>query len=77
MHHLYTRIPANFYRIILHSEVDDITMALVPDQAYANLIANLLAKNFKLRAGEKIVVTPTQMRRDTIPEASKSSFVII
>lgn len=62
MHRTYARIPANFYRISLHTETDNMTMALVPDQNHANLIAQLLNESYGLRAGERILVTPTVIR---------------
>lgn len=62
MHRTYTRIPAHFFRISLHSGVDQMTLALVPDQEHAHLIARLLTKNYGLRKGENIIVHPTIIR---------------
>lgn len=62
MHRTYTRIPAHFFRISLHSGIDQMTLALVPDQEHAHLIAHLLNENYGLRKGENIVVHPTTIR---------------
>ncbi len=62
MQRTYARIPAQFYRISLHSEMDNMTMALVPDQNHASLIAQLLIENYGLRKGETITVTQTVVR---------------
>ena len=62
MQRIYARIPAHFYRVSLHTETDDMTMALVPNQEHATLIARLLTENYHLREGERIVVSPTVMR---------------
>ncbi len=62
MHRTYARVPAHFYRISLHTDTDNMTMALVPDQDHANLIAHLLNENYGLRAGERIMVSPTVIR---------------
>ena len=62
MHRTYARIPASFYRISLHTDTDNMTMALVPDQEHANLIARILIENYGLRQGERIVVAPTVIR---------------
>ena len=62
MHRTYARIPAHFYRISLHTDTDNMTMALVPDQNHANLIAQLLSENYGLRKGERIMVVPTVIR---------------
>ncbi|HEU0187035.1 MAG TPA: hypothetical protein VFR06_03985 [Gallionellaceae bacterium] len=62
MHRVYARLPAHFYRISLHTEEDNMTMALVPDQDHAHLIAKLLTENYKLRDGERIIVAPTVVR---------------
>lgn len=63
MHRLYARIPAHFYRICLNFEEDHMTMALVPSQEHAHLIAKLLTENYKLRPGERIVVAPSLVRQ--------------
>lgn len=62
MHRTYARIPATFFRISLHTEKDNMTMALVPDQEHAQLIAHLLSENYGLRKGERILVAPTVIR---------------
>lgn len=62
MHRTYIRLPANFYRVSLHTEIDNMTMALVPDQNHAHLIAHLLIEHYGIRKGETIVVTPTVIR---------------
>ncbi|HCI12396.1 MAG: hypothetical protein A2063_01735 [Gallionellales bacterium GWA2_60_142] len=62
MHRTYARIPAHFYRINLHTDTDNMTMALVPDQNHAHLIAQLLSENYGLRKGERIMVVPTVIR---------------
>jgi len=62
MHRTYTRIPTHFFRISLRSGIDQMTLALVPDQEHAHLIAHLLTKNYGLRKGENIVVHPTVIR---------------
>jgi hypothetical protein len=62
MHRTYARIPAHFYRISLRTDTDNMTMALVPDQNHANLIARLLSENYGLRKGERIMVAPTVIR---------------
>lgn len=64
MQQLFARIPANFYRVSLITEDDNLTMALVPDLANAHLIAKLLTENYKLRPGERIVVAPSMVRPD-------------
>ncbi|MDH2916541.1 MAG: hypothetical protein PXX77_06640 [Gallionella sp.] len=64
MHRTYIRIPAHFFRISLHTESDNMTLALVPDQVNANLIARLLKKHYGVRKGESILVTPTVIRHD-------------
>ena len=46
MHRTYIRIPAHFYRISLHTAVDNMTLALVPDENHANLIAGLLNEHY-------------------------------
>lgn len=60
----YIRIPAHFYRVSLHSAVDSMTMALVPDENHANLIARLLNEHYGVRKGETIMVTPTVIRHE-------------
>ncbi|OIQ89418.1 hypothetical protein GALL_286820 [mine drainage metagenome] len=62
MHRTYLRLPAHFFRISLHTEVDNVTLALVPDQNHANLIAQLLNEHYGIRKGETITVTPTVIR---------------
>ncbi|MEW5904304.1 MAG: hypothetical protein AB1722_08190 [Pseudomonadota bacterium] len=62
MHRTFIRVPARFHRVILHTEADSMTMALVPDENHANLIAHLLREHYGLRNGEKIVVVPTVIR---------------
>jgi hypothetical protein len=62
MHRTYIRIPAHFYRVSLHTDLDNMTMALVPDENHANLIAQLLREHYGLRKGESIIVTPTVVR---------------
>jgi hypothetical protein len=64
MHQLFARIPAHFYRVSLLSEDDLMTMALVPDQEHAHLIAKLLTENYHLRPGERIIVAPSMVRPD-------------
>lgn len=62
MYQTYKRIEAHFYRVSLHSETDNMTMALVPDMEHAHLIASLLTKNYRIHPDEKIIVTPTVIR---------------
>jgi len=62
MHRTYIRIPVHFFRVSLHTETDNMTMALVPEQNHANLIAQLLKEHYGLRKGETILVTPTVIR---------------
>jgi hypothetical protein len=62
MHRTYVRIPAHFYRISLHNAADSMTVALVPDENNANLIAHLLTEHYGLRKGERIEVTSTVIR---------------
>ena len=62
MHRTYARVPADFFRISLHTGIDQMTLALVPDQEHAHLIAHLLTVNYGLRKGENIVVHPTIIR---------------
>jgi hypothetical protein len=64
MHRTYIRIPAHFYRISLHTAVDSMTLALVPDENHANLIAGLLNEHYGVRKGESIMVTPTVIRQE-------------
>lgn len=64
MHRTYIRIPAHFYRISLHTAVDSMTLALVPDENHANLIAGLLNERYGVRKGESIMVTPTVIRHE-------------
>ena len=70
MHHVFARIPAHFYRISLISDKDNMTLALVPEQEHANLIAKLLEAHYGLRKGERIVVTPSIIRPADAPEVS-------
>lgn len=74
MHRIYARIPAHFYRISLHTEEDDMTLALVPDQIHANLIARLLCENYHLREGERIMVAPTAVRPDSVQKTHQIEF---
>lgn len=62
MHRTYIRIPAHFFRVSLHTETDNMTLALVPDQNHANLIAHLLNEHYGIRKGETITVAPTVIR---------------
>lgn len=63
MHRTYVRIPAHFFRVTLHNAaMDNMTLALVPDEENANLIAHLLTEHYGLRKDERIVVTPTVIR---------------
>jgi len=62
MHRTYARVPAHFFRIILNTENDSETLALVPGQENANLIAHILNENYGLRKGESITVLPTVLR---------------
>ena len=62
MHRTYARVPADFFRISLRTEMDSMTLALVPDKEHAHLIAHLLTENYGLRKGESIVVFPTVIR---------------
>lgn len=62
MHRTYIRLPVHFFRISLHTESDSMTLALVPDQNHANLIARLLNEHYGVRKGETITVTPTTIR---------------
>lgn len=62
MHRTYARIPAHFFRISLHTEMDNMTLALVPDEEHAHLIARLLTKNYGLRKGERIQISSTIVR---------------
>jgi hypothetical protein len=62
MHRTYIRIPAHFFRVSLHTEADNMTLALVPDQNHANLIAHLLNEHYGIRKGETITVAPTVIR---------------
>ncbi|HLP97270.1 MAG TPA: hypothetical protein VK149_02375 [Sideroxyarcus sp.] len=75
MHRTYIRIPANFFRVSLHTESDSMTLALVPDQVNANLIAQLLNAHYGIRKGETITVTPTVIRHadDETADAAKAS----
>lgn len=70
MNRTYARIPAQFYRISLHTEIDNMTIALVPEQSHADLIARLLIENYGLREGETITVSPTMVRPVDGPEVS-------
>ena len=76
MHNIYARIPAHFYRISLHSAEDTMTMALVPDQDHAQLISKLLAENYRLRLGERIIVAPTTVRPSAVLKATQLDFAI-
>ncbi|MBK9161161.1 MAG: hypothetical protein IPM27_06310 [Nitrosomonadales bacterium] len=62
MHRTYVRLPAHFYRVSLHTDTDSMTIALVPDEEHANMIAHLLQEHYGLRKGESIRVTPTVVR---------------
>jgi hypothetical protein len=64
MHRTYIRIPAHFYRVSLHTAVDSMTLALVPDENHANLIAHLLNEHYGVRKGETIMVTSTVIRQE-------------
>ncbi len=70
MNRTYARIPAQFYRISLHTEIDNMTIALVPEQNHADLIARLLIEHYGLRKGETISVSPTVVRPVDGTEAS-------
>lgn len=76
MHRIYARIPAHFYRISLHCEEDSMTMALVPDQDHAHLIAKLLSAHYGLRLGERIIVAPTMIRPSGALEATQLEYAI-
>lgn len=76
MHHVFARIPAHFYRISLVSEEDLMTIALIPDQEHAHLIAKLLTENYGLRQGEKIVVSPSMVRPTDLPTSTPFEFAI-
>lgn len=76
MQHIYARIPAHFYRISLHSEADNLTIALVPDQDHAQLISKLLTENYNLRVGERIIVAPTTVRQSGGLEATQLELAI-
>lgn len=62
MHRTYIRIPAHFFRVTLHKGEDSMTLALVPDEDNANLIAHLLTERYGLRKDERIVVTRSVLR---------------
>lgn len=62
MKHPFARIPAHFYRVSLHSDTDNMTIALVPDQHHAVLIEKLLTEHYGLRKNERIVVSATVIR---------------
>ncbi|GAB5605008.1 hypothetical protein [Sideroxyarcus sp. TK5] len=64
MHRTYIRIPAHFYRVSLHNATDTVTMALVPDENNANLIAHLLTEHYGLRKDEHITVSTTVIRHE-------------
>ncbi|MDO8988521.1 MAG: hypothetical protein Q7U91_02695 [Sideroxyarcus sp.] len=71
MYRTYLRVPSNFYRVCLHTASDNMTLALVPDQDNANLIAQLLSAHYGVRKGETIVVTPTVIRHTDDKAANK------
>lgn len=75
MHRTYARVPAHFFRVSLHSGMDNMTLALVPDQEHAHLIAHLLTENYGLRKGESILVSPTVIR--PVPSDESTSDVEI
>lgn len=62
MHRTYIRLPAHFFRVSLHTEADNMTLALVPNQEDANLIARLLKEHYGVRKGETVMVAPTLIR---------------
>lgn len=70
MHRTFARIPAHFFRVSLHSKADNMTLALVPDQEHAHLIAQLLTENYGLRKGESIAVFPTVVRPITADKST-------
>lgn len=72
MNRTFARVPNHFYRISLCSDHDSMTMALVPDQEHANLIASLLTEHYGLRRGERIIVTPTVVRSVDAGESVQS-----
>jgi hypothetical protein len=76
MNRTYARIPAQFYRISLHTEIDNMTIALVPEQTHADLIARLLIENYGLRKGETITVSPTMVRPVDGPGATHIELAI-
>ena len=76
MHHTYARVPAHFFRISLHTENDNMTLALVPDQEHANLIARFLKENYGLRQGESILVAPTVIRPVEGPDVTHVELAI-
>jgi hypothetical protein len=76
MHRTYIRIPAHFFRISLHNPIDTMTMALVPDENNANLIASLLTEHYGLRKDERITVTTTVIRHSDDDVTSDNDIVI-
>lgn len=74
MHRTYIRIPAHFYRVSLHTAVDSMTMALVPDENHANLIAHLLNEHYGVRKGETIMVTATVVRHENEHATGNADF---
>ncbi|MBI5005590.1 MAG: hypothetical protein HZB95_00545 [Nitrosomonadales bacterium] len=77
MNHPFARIPAHFYRVSLHSENDNMTMALVPDQNHAQLIAKLLTEHYGLRKDERIVVSTTVIRPSAGAESTHIELTLV
>ncbi|MDD2699780.1 MAG: hypothetical protein PHH36_00950 [Sideroxydans sp.] len=64
MHRTYIRTPAHFYRVSLHTATDNMTLALVPDENNATLIAHLLNEHYGVRKDEHITVSTTVIRHE-------------
>lgn len=77
MNHPFARIPAHFYRVSLHSGTDNMTMALVPDQNHAHLIAKLLTEHYGLRKDERIIVSTTVIRPSTDAESTHIELTLV
>lgn len=59
---LHKRISSAFYRILLVSPTDTQTVALVPDQYFANDITRLLTEHIRIRADQRFVCKKDKLR---------------
>jgi hypothetical protein len=61
----HLRIQKNFYRILLVSEKDSQTIALVPDAQHAQDITRMLTETIKLKEGQRFICKLGALRPDS------------